>query len=277
MRAPWGSWVYSSGAWVSNTNPISINNVYGNAGNIQIAALAYPGSISYGVTATDGGGAFTYLTTASAGLSLLHIFARILTNGNTHTVTATSSGGMGSGSYRRMQVYIVANPMNVSVSDLSTMYKVRNYSDAGLGYGATTYFPDCTALKISGGSRLDIGVTWREYDYQSGAQSGYSLPWMSWDTANVNGLGSTPYYAYSNGDGVGWGSGTTSRTLEDIGRYNYSFSSGNNWADGGFGAIPYYNKCPNYSTNPTTYPQLNSFLGAISFVIPNYGGTQMVL
>lgn len=275
MRSPWGSWVYSSGAWVNNTNPISINNVYGNAGDIQIAALAYPGSISYNVSATDGGGAFTYLTTATAGISLLHIFARILTNGNTHTVTATSSGSMSSNDYRRVQVYIVANPMKVSVSDLSTMYRVRNYTDVGLGYGATTYFPDCTTLKTSGGSRLDIGVTWREYDIQSGAQSGYSTPWESWATANVNGLGSTPYYAYSNGNGVGWGSGATSRTLEDIGRYNYSFSSGNNWADGGFGTIPYSNKCFNYNTS--VYVQLPSFLGAVSFVIPNYGGTQMVL
>lgn len=274
MKSPWGSWVYSSGAWVSNTNPISISNVYGNTGDIQIAALAYPGSISYNVSATDGGGAFTYLTTATAGISLLHVFARILTNGNTHTVTATSSAGIGANEYRRLQVYIVSNPMKVGVSDLSGMYRTKNYTDGG-GQGTTTYFPDCTTLKTSGGSRLDIGVAWRQYDIQSGAQSGYSTPWESWATANVNGLGSTPYYAYSNGNGIGWGSGATSRTLEDVGRYNYSFASGNNWADGGFGAIPYYNKCYNFNTS--SYVQLSSFLGAVSFVIPNYGGTQMVL
>ena len=73
MRSPWGSWVYSSGAWVNNTNPISINNVYGNAGDIQIAALAYSNSVTHSVSATDGGGAFTYFTTATAGISLLHI------------------------------------------------------------------------------------------------------------------------------------------------------------------------------------------------------------
>lgn len=275
MRSPWGAYYGTSGAWVTAPTSLTVTDMAGPVGAFEIVVTySESGNLPNLPTATDGGGAFSYIHAENSGICLLGVYGRLLTNTNTHSVTASGSGFLSTANYKRMSVWIVMNPMNIPYSEISTMYRSVDVYDAG-GTGNTTYFPDCTALKSGGATRLDIGVAWRQYDNTGGIQQGNSVPWESWNTANMNGFYSTPYYNYSNGNGVGWGSGSSARQLEDVGRYTYSVFTNNQWGDGGFGQIPYTNKC--YNSSSASYVSLFSRLAGFSFVIPNYGGTQMVL
>ena len=278
MRSPWGAYFGTTGAWVNTGTSLTVANMAGPVGAFEIVVVySSSGALPNLPTATDGGSFFTFINAKNSGICLIGVYGRLLTNTNTHSVTASGNGFNITGStyYKRMSVWIVMNPMNISYSEISAMYRSVEVYDNG-GYGNTTYFPDCTTLKTSGATRLDIGVAWREYDNTSGIQQGNSIPSESWSTTNMNGFYSIPYYNYSNGDSIGWGNGSsTARQLEDIGRYTYSSSTNNLWGDGGFGQIPYTNK--GYNSSSASYVSLFSRLAGFSFVIPNYNSTRIML
>lgn len=273
MRVPWGSYHYTSGAWSNAVSSITVSSVVGSVDDFEIVAV-YADSNPSSVTASDGGGSYTYIGFASAAVTYIFLYARLLTNTNTHSVTVGGSAWNPTGGerYRRVSVYIVSNPMNYSIAQLSSSYKKVEYLVSG-GSGTTTYFPDCTDLKTVGGYRLDIGVAFRQWDNTGSGtyQQGGSVWWESFPSPLPTA------YTATNGNGVSYNLSTSSaRCIEDVGlSRTSSVSLSIPWVAPILTQIPYTNKC--YNTNSGTYVSLSSYLAAFSFVIPNYGSTKVII
>jgi len=195
---------------------------------------------------------------------------------------------------RRIDVFIVANPMKIAASDLLTMCKSRHYSDPTLsgqyqggGYGQTVSFPHTLPgynqdLPNFGATRLDYGIITKEFDHSSGLIDLGSRPEVSFSVDDRNGFLNPPYYGVSL-DGTNSPNDTitnnalttTARSAEMVTRYTNNQLSSNNWAASNWGEVQYTNKHFNWSTS--SYVSLPSFLGAWSFVFPNYNSTRIML
>lgn len=316
MKAPWGA-TYYPGAWSLNATTRTITNIQGNAGDIELVFVSGPYTSNIQVTASGAGGSFGTTSLSMPGSSgypgpVGSIFiswrARILTSSDVHSVTADGSIGGGSGywstsnqlsfSGRRTDVFIIANPMDVAASDLLTMCRSRHYTDAtqagfyqGGGYGATVSFPHTTLpfgtfstpLKNFGATRLDYGIITKEFNNSSSQYDLGSRPEQSFSTSDRNGFTNSPYYGTAQ-DGsnspndtltdASWNT-AQARTAEVVVRYTRNALSNNFWAESNWGEVQYTNKHFNWST--LSYVSLPSFLGAFSFVFPNYEGPKVLI
>lgn len=291
MKAPWGATHYP-GQWSINATTRTITGIQGNAGDIELVFVSGPYSSGIPVTNSGAGGSFGTNSTsmpgstgypASVGSLIITWRARILTSSDVHSVTADGSSGnlwIPSNTFafsaRRIDVFIIANPMKLAASDLLTMCTSRYYGDpGGVGYGTTVYFSDVSSLKNFGGFRLDYGIVGKQFDNTGMPYSLSSYPNQSFATSDMNGFSNSPYYGTfldgtnSPNDGITDNSNTAyARTAELVVRYANSSSSTNRWAESNWGTIPYTNK--HYHIPSNSYVSLYSYIGAFSFVFPNY-------
>lgn len=294
MKAPWGATHYP-GEWSINATTRTITGIQGNAGDIELVFVVGPGSPNVAVTNSGAGGSFGTTSASMPGSSgypgtvgslIITWRARVLTSSDVHSVTADGSVGGGSGywttsniyswSARTIDVFIISNPMKLAASDLLTMCTSRYYGDpGGVGYGTTVYFSDVSSLKNFGGSRLDYGVLAAQIDNTGTPYSVSTYPNQSFSSSDMNGFANSPYYGTfldgTNSPNYGIADNFNTsfcRTAEIVIRHTRSASSTNRWAESNWGTIPYTNK--HYHIPSNSYISLNSYLGAFSFVFPNY-------